>query len=83
MDAILSPFDEDTQALLKELDVACAAQINQLRADARKKSLIGEPYEADVETMVWLKFIKGYGILYNRAVDAGWLEDIIQENKNG
>lgn len=75
--SILTPFDEPTQKLLKELDTACAAQIELLREEARKASLSGDKeLQVDLETLVWSRFIRGYGILYNRAIDAGWIQDI-------
>lgn len=79
MDNMIAPFDEETQNDLKEMDVACAIQIKQLREKAAQASLAGVPYEIDVETMVWMKVIKSFGILYNRAIDAGWIDGVHME----
>lgn len=81
MSDILAPFDDETLTVLKEVDQACAIQIALLREDANKASLRNEDLEVDMEAMVWLKVIKAYGILYNRAIDAGWIPEILTENK--
>ena len=78
---LLAPFELPTQDLLKEIDIACGVQMNSLREEAKLKSLANEELVIDTETMVWLKIIKAYGILYNRAVDAGWIQDVLTENK--
>lgn len=76
---LLIKFDEPTQHLLKEVDLACQAQVALMREEAEKASLAGKELEIDMETMVWVKIIKAWGILYNRAVDAGWIDDIMLE----
>lgn len=78
---ILAPFSDDVQALLIELDEACAVQHKNLKEEAKKASLGGKYLEVDMETLVWLKFIKGYGILFNRGVDAGWIKGVITNDK--
>ncbi len=79
--SILKPFDDESQILLNEVDYACSVQMESLRKEAQAKSLANETLEIDVEVMAWLKIIKAYGILYNRAVDAGWIEGVITESK--
>lgn len=79
--AVLAEFDDETQEMLKEMDVACGVQMEALRKEAQSKSLANEPLEIDTEMMVWIRVIKCYGILYNRAVDAGWIRDVLTENK--
>lgn len=76
---LLTKFDEPTQKLLKEVDLACKVQVEKMREEANKASLAGKELEIDMETMVWVRIIKAYGVLYNRAVDAGWIDDIMLE----
>ena len=78
---MLAPFDDEVCKLLKELDNACAVQTAMFKEEMNKASLKGEVFSPDMETLVWLKFIKGFGILYNRAIDAGWVRDILLDNK--
>lgn len=73
---LLAPFDDKTQELLIELDTACGIQMDNIKKDVKKAELYGNEFELDLETMVWMKFIKGYGILMNRAIDAGWVKGI-------
>ncbi len=73
---ILAPFDDETQKELRILDVACQIQMSQFKREATRKKIAGEPLEMDTETMVWVQFIKGFGKLYNRAIDAGWIQDV-------
>ena len=80
--SLLTPFDSETQVLLQEVDGACAAQKAVLMEKIKQASLAGETqYKMDLETMVWTKIIKAYGILMNRAIDSGWVEGVHTENK--
>jgi len=79
--AVIAEFDDDTQELLKELDMACGVQMESLRKEAASKSLANEELQINTETMVWLRFIKGFGILYNRAIDSGWITGVMTNDK--
>ena len=76
-DDLLLPFEDDVQHLLKQVDHACMLQQKRVLEASRKAKLAGQPLEVDMETLVWTKIIKAYGILFNRAVDAGWIQDIM------
>ena len=60
----------------------CRMQMDVLMEDMSKSSLKGEDYKMDIETMVWFKVIKAYGILMNAAIDAGWVRGVVTENDN-
>lgn len=81
--SILAPFGDEDQALLRQVDLACRAEAARLKEEAKKKALANEEFQVDMETMAWFKIIQAYGILYNRAVDAGWIQDILLEKNNG
>lgn len=79
--SILAPFNATDQKFLNEVDSACRAVMAGMEEEVNAASLSGKKeLQLDVETIAWLKFIRGYGILFNRAVDAGWVEGIITEN---
>ena len=74
---VLTPFDDAEQELLKQVDLAIRSEIEHLKEEMNSASLKGEQLEVDVETLALSRFFKAYGILYNRAVDAGWVSDIM------
>ena len=80
--SIIAEFDEETQVLLTSVDKACAAQMKEILHEVEMASLAGDTeYKMDLETMVWTKVIRAYGILMNRAIDAGWVTGVITEDK--
>ena len=78
---VLAPFDEETEKLLLEFDQACRMQSEVLLKAMERSSLAGEEYVMTIETMVWWKAIKAYGILMNRAINAGWVRGVVTEEK--
>jgi len=77
---LLAPFDDDDAKFLNEVDAACRAVMLGMKEEADASSLAGESeLKLDMETIAWLKFIRGYGILYNRAVESGWLKGIVTD----
>lgn len=80
---LLVEFTEEDQQLLKQVDLACRAEAARLKEQARKSALANEEFLVDMETLAWFKIIKAYGILYNRAVDAGWVKDVHLEKADG
>ena len=74
--SLLLPFDDDEQLLLKQVDNACFIQGKLLKEEATRQKLAGKPLTVDMETLVWFKLIRAYGILFNRAVDAGWVTGV-------
>jgi hypothetical protein len=79
---ILAPFDDETQKLLNEVDSACRMQSELLLEEMSKASLAAEEYKMPIESMVWWKVIQAYGVLMNRAIDAGWVDGILTEIKD-
>lgn len=74
--SILAPFDEPTQFRLKLMDSGCE-QIVKQEEEAKNKALFaGEEYLPDQQTVAFLEFCKCFGILMNRAIDAGWIDGI-------
>ncbi len=75
---ILAPFNDEDAKFINEVDFACRAAMRGMHEEANALSLKGEDsMPLDMETLAWLKFIRGYGILYNRAVESGWLKGIL------
>jgi len=74
--SVLAPFDDGTQEFLRFVDQACFHQMRTLEREKNTKLLAGEDIEMDLETMGWLNMIRAYGILYNRAIDAGWIKGV-------
>jgi len=80
--SILAPFDEKTQLLLNEVDNACRVVFDGLKGDVQTASLEGDDkFDVDMETAVWLKVIRAYGILFNRGIDAGWIKGIMTKEE--
>ena len=75
----LIPFDDKTQKMLKEIDVACQDQMQEIKEEKTEAWNIGEEWYPDKETLMWLTFIKGFGIMYNRCTEAGWIKDVVLE----
>ena len=75
-DFIIGPFDPNRQQLLKDVDKVCREQSAIILKEARKAALEGKDPEFDVDTQGWMAIITAYGLLYNRAVQAGWIEDM-------
>lgn len=80
---ILLEFDDEVQQHLKEVDYAMRQQSKVMREEARSASLSGKKLVMDAETAAWLKIMDAYGILFNRAVEAGWINDNSIEDKDG
>jgi len=77
---ILAEFNDEDQKFLGEVDRACRVVLDGLKGDARKASLSGEDtMQIDMETAVWLKVTRAYGILYNRAIEASWIRGVVTE----
>ena len=75
---LTSKFEDDIQALLMRVDRACGQQFELIQAEIDAASLAGdEEFKLDLESIVWMEIAKAYGILYNRAVDEGWVDGII------
>ena len=73
---LLQPFDKESQSLLKSVDAACQTQMMKMKEEATLAALGNNPFEVDLETLVWTRLIRAYGILYNRAIEAGWVDDV-------
>jgi len=74
---ILKPFSESDQKILKVVDQGCRMQAKMISDEDTRAKLAGEPLEVTPEVAAWRVMIRGFGILYNRAVDAGWVDDVI------
>ena len=79
--AVYGPFDDETQAKLHEWDNLCRGQHIILEDAMKKASLAGEDYKMTIDDMIWFKGITAFGILMNRAIDAGWVTGIMTEEK--
>lgn len=75
--ARLMPFDESQQKLLTLVDAACQSQAKVLKDEITRRQLAGEQLALDDETTGWMNIITAYGILFNRAIEAGWIESEI------
>ena len=73
---ILAPFDEATQFRLKLMDAGCEQIVTQEEEVKKQAELSGVKYEVSMETAALLEFSKCFGILMNRAIDCGWIDDI-------
>lgn len=74
--ALLLPFDNATQAKLKRVDLAMRAEKEVIEEKLKKASLMGYDYNLSQQDLVSVTVMEAYGILYNRAVEAGWIQDI-------
>lgn len=73
-------FDDTTQVLLTRVDKACGQQYELIQAEIDKASLAGDKeFKLDLESIVWMEIAKAYGILFNRAIEEGWVKGILQE----
>ena len=62
------------------VDRACGEQYALIQKEIDAASLAGDKdFKVDLESLVWLEIAKAYGILYNRAVDEGWVKGIITD----
>jgi len=74
---ILKPFDAGQQSFLKFVEEGCQRQAELIKAEDTRAELAGEPLEVTPEIAAWRAIIRAYGILYNRSVDAGWIDDVM------
>jgi len=74
---LLAPFDKEQQAFLKTIDKVCEMQAQEIRKAVVAKVVNGAETPPDPETAGWMNIIAAYGILFNRAVEAGWIEEDI------
>ena len=75
-------FAEDVQTLLYRVDFACSQQYKNIQEEIDAASLAGDKeFKLDLESIVWLEIAKAYGILYNRAVDEGWVKGVLTDNE--
>lgn len=77
----LAPFNVNQQTLMRVVDKACQEVAEQIKEQATRCSLAGETFEPDMETAGWMNIIAAYGILYNRAIEAGWIDDLVMEKE--
>lgn len=73
---VLAPFDSETQEFLRFVDEACQNGMEMLRDEKRRCELTGEEFQLTYEVMAMLNMIRGFGILYNRCIDAGWVKGL-------
>ena len=72
-----TPFPDKIVEFLQDVDLACRNQ-----AIDWKTQLDEDPkWEPDDTDVAWMAMIKAYGILYNRAIDTGWLKGFLVEEK--
>jgi len=79
--SILLPFDEETQKRLLLMDAGCQVLVEQENTEEARCLLSNEPYEPDMETAGFKEFIACYGILMNRAIEAGWIKGVLHEKE--
>jgi len=72
---ILAPFDEHTQMRLKLMDAGCEAIV---LGEEAEQAADPESYAPDAPTVAFLEFAKCFGILMNRAIDAGWVNGVLK-----
>jgi hypothetical protein len=77
MSDIIQPFSDNQQKLLKIVDAACQSQMKVLKEEFTRRNLAGDPLDLDPETTGWMNIITAYGLLYNRCVEAGWIDDVV------
>jgi hypothetical protein len=80
---LLAPFDEETQEFLKLVDSACTRGIDMLGAEMRRCKLKEEEFEVTHEVLATINMIRGFGILYNRCIDAGWVDGVHMKTPAG
>ena len=73
---ILAPFDDETQEFLRLVDKACDTAIEDMKDEKRRCELTGEEFQMNYEIAAQLNMIRAFGIMYNRCVDAGWVEGV-------
>jgi hypothetical protein len=81
--SILAEFDDDTQEFLKFVDSACTRGIDMIGAEMRRCKLKDEEFEITPEVMATINMIRGFGILYNRCIDAGWIDGVHMTTPSG
>ena len=79
IDSIIRPFDDQEQDLLKNVDRICVEQARRIREEKHAVILAGEEVEYSEDDKGWLAIITAYGLLYNMAVQAGWIQDAYME----
>ena len=78
---ILAPFDKGQQDRLKLVDSTCQAQMEHMKKEMQTDRLLGKDVTPDMETVAWVEIITAYGLLYNRCVEAGWIDDTYLTNE--
>ncbi len=76
INTMLLPFSEEEQGVLKEVDIACKVHAKKLGQDMQRAAMRNKDWEPDTEGLVTMSFLSAYGILMNRAIDAGWVTGI-------
>ena len=77
---LLAPFNDEDALFLNQVDTACRAVMGGMEEEANAASLAGHgELKLDIETIAWLKFIRGFGLLYNRAVESHWLKGVVTD----
>lgn len=74
---ILKPFDPAVQTFLKFVEEGCQRQAELIKAEDTRAELAGDSIEVTPEIAAWRAIIRAYGVLYNRSVDAGWIDDVM------
>lgn len=73
---ILAPFDKATQIWLSSVDKAARGEAQRVSQRLREAELAGEPVELDADEQGIMALIQALGVLYNRAIMAGWVQDV-------
>jgi hypothetical protein len=73
---VIAPFSREEQEFLKQIDKVCKENARLIKNKLATDSLHNRAGKLDEEDQGWIAFIRAYGILYNRAIEAGWITDI-------
>jgi hypothetical protein len=77
----MAAFDESVQKYLEDTDDMCRQMYDNFLVHKKELQDKGEEFVLEDDDKVLLNLIAAYGILYNRAIDAGWVKGVITDSK--
>lgn len=73
---VIAPFDRPTQQFLAAIDKTCRMESMRIADEMSALTLAGKDAIPDADDQGILALIQAYGILFNRCIHAGWIDDV-------
>ena len=74
---MLNPFTDAQKEIIESADKISRAVSSDIRARYQQALLSGEPAVLEPEDQALVELLTGFGLLFNAAVQAGWINGVV------